>query len=104
MNLPVDTLTEPVNYDTTTQTFNIYTEDRTLIGFQDYACQAQLVDYPTTVSVVEPGQIEIIDPCLNPNEIQVLPQTPPPDYYYTGEYNPFELEPFATWPPGCAFE
>ena len=48
---------------------------------------AKLEDYPQVVSAIEQGQIEIIDPCIDPNEIYVPPQTDPLDYYYTGEVN-----------------
>ena len=64
---------------------------------------AKLEDYPQVVSAIEQGQIEIIDPCIDPNEIYVPPQTDPLDYYYTGEVNQFTLVPFETWPPGCPF-
>ena len=55
MNLPVDKSTKPVRYDSSKQIFNIYSEDRDLIGMQDYSCQAKLTDYPDVISQIEQG-------------------------------------------------
>jgi len=59
-----------------------------------FACVARFQDYQTTVSTVSAGLIEIIDPCLNPNEIQIFEQKNPPPYYYTGLINIFNLNAF----------
>lgn len=97
-NPPLAVLTDstamPMAHDSATNTFNFYAEDRDLIGIRDYACIAKFENYPTMASDVSQGQIEIIDPCLDPDEIQVFEQTNPPDYYYTGLINIFELNAF----------
>ena len=60
--------TRPLKYDTLTRTFDLYSEDLSLIGFRSLEVQAFLKDYPQVTSsspnLIE--AIEIFDPCTRP--------------------------------------
>ena len=62
-------------YDTRTQTFEIYSEDFTLIGDKTITVAAFLTNYPVMKTATPDAltKIEIINPCLNP--ISLSPTT-----------------------------
>ena len=55
-------------YDTTSRTFDIYSEDTALIGDRTFTVAAFLSDYSVTKTATPDASstIEIIDPCLDP--------------------------------------
>ena len=87
MNDPIDTTTAPLEHDTDTRTYTIYSEDYpNLIGIHPYSLEAHLTDYPVTRTPAQAvtSTIEIIDPCIDPFTLTMpATQTTPPDYYYT---------------------
>lgn len=91
-------------YYSQNRTFAIYSEDTALIGMTTVTVSAFLTDYPMIVSAVpETAQIEIIDPCLDPQSVTATAQTDPAGYRYTGS-NPsssFTLTAFEVYPPIC---
>jgi len=65
----IDAITKPpMAYDTVTNTFDIYSEDRTLIGYQVITVAAYLSEYTLVKSSLPDvtTTIEILDPCLDP--------------------------------------
>ena len=69
----IDGASSPMDYDVAGRTFGIYSEDLNLIGPREITVQAKLLDYPTVVSSIEIGSIEIIDPCLDPFSLTITP-------------------------------
>ena len=61
----------PMAYDTATRTFNVYSEDFGLLGTKSITVTAQLTTYKSTATTPEVSTtIEIIDPCLDPFNLQ----------------------------------
>ena len=75
-------------------TFGIYSEDFALIGMRTVTVSASLADYPTIISGPESVQIEIVDPCLNPQSVIASTQSNPSAYSYTADSPALEF--FAT--------
>ena len=66
----------PVAYDSSTNTFKIYSEDLFLIGTHTLSVSAKLATYPVIVSAAAVStQIQIIDPCIEPQSISGPDQT-----------------------------
>ena len=69
----IDTSTKPpMAYDTATRTFDIYSEDTALIGSRTITVAAYITNYTVTASPTPDASttIEIIDPCLDPFNLQ----------------------------------
>ena len=60
-----------MTYDPLSHTFELYSEDFSLIGTHLIEVQGYLRDYPQVVSSVpnETSSIEIVDPCERPDSI-----------------------------------
>jgi len=92
----------PVAYDSSTNTFQIYSEDLSLIGTHTIKVSAKLTTYPVII-VASPlsTQIKIIDPCIDPQTISAPVQTNPPSYGYDGTTLTFTLSPYSVFPTVC---
>ena len=102
---PLDMTTLPILYDSDLNTFEIYSEDYSLIGLRDITVEAYLTDYSQITSPApESTQLLIKDPCIDFLTITVLDQTAPASYLYTANTPElvFETVPFTTYPPECA--
>ena len=85
----------PVAYDTSFNTFKIYSEDLGLIGMHTVTVSAKLTTYPVIFTAAPLStQIEIIDPCIDPQTISAPDQTNPPAYNYDGTTLAFILAPY----------
>ena len=100
----IDSSSSPLSYDSASLTYAIYSEDRNLIGPNLIELQALFVQYPsvTSGSPVE-IDLEIIDPCLDPFDLQAPTQDPVPDYYYTFDQPALTVntKAFIVDPPVC---
>jgi len=89
---PINTTTKTstgMAYNTTSLTFEIYSENFGLLGDKTFTLAAYLTNYPVTVSSKPDSQtIKIINPCLNPFSLNATAQTNPPDYYYSSNAYP----------------
>ena len=78
-------LSNGMSYDTSSLTFDIYSENFALLGDRTITVAAYLTNYPVTGSSKPDASqtIKIINPCLNPFSLTATAQTNPPDYYYS---------------------
>lgn len=101
----IDNFSNPMQYDSATRMFNIFSIVEDLIGSWEITLSASLEDYPSIASS-EPDvstTIEIIDQCASLNYIEASEQVNPDVYYYTGS-NPaltFTTNPYTISPPEC---
>lgn len=67
----IDTSSMPLSYDTTTRTFEMYSEQMALLGTRSIAIQGYFRDYMHIKSAPPDLEttIEILDPCLRPASI-----------------------------------
>ena len=109
MNIAIDTVSQPLQYDTSTRTFTLYSEDFSLIGTHVYTLQAHLTSYITTATAIkaETSTITIIDPCLVPDDLyDPGSQMALAPYLYTAA-SPrveFTMNPFVIFPPTCVVD
>ena len=77
-------------YDTSSLTFDIYSENFALLGDRTFTVAAYLINYPDTASSKPDASqtITIINPCLNPFSLTATAQTNPADYYYSSTSYP----------------
>ena len=93
----------PVAYDSSINTFTIYSEDFALIGTHTITISAKLSTYPFIVTLTPLStQIQIIDPCIDPQTIYAPSQTNPPSYLYDGTTLAFNLTPYTVFPEVCS--
>ena len=60
------TSTTPMRYNQDMQTFQIFSSDEAIVGFQTIEITSYLREYPGVQSATETTTIEIINSCLNP--------------------------------------
>ena len=103
MSQVIDSLTQPMSYDTASRSFAFYSEDFDLIGSQEFTIQAFLIDHPTIVTTVEMAFIDISNPCPDPDLVLATPQMTLLPYKYTGASSKaqFTLNPFTVVPSTC---
>ena len=72
-------------YDTSSLTFDIYSENFALLGDRTFTVAAYLTNYPVTTSPKPDASqtIKITNPCLDPFSLTSTAQTSPADYYYS---------------------
>ena len=77
-------------YDTSSLTFDIYSENFALLGDRTFTVAAYLTNYPDTASSKPDASqtITIINPCLNPFSLTATAQSNPADYYYSSTAYP----------------
>ena len=82
----MNSVSTPMSYNAADQSFGLYSEDIALIGIQEISVHAYLVDDLSVRSETLFTDIEIIDPCLYPDLLNIIipNQTDPPRYMYTG--------------------
>ena len=94
--------TRPLRYDTLTQTFDIFSEDISLIGLRTFEVQGFFKDYlmvtSSTPNLVE--TIEIFDPCARPSSL-TDPGQKARKYFYTKGGLSFSVESFVVDPAVC---
>ena len=81
----IDTTTKPpMAYDQSINTFEIYSEDFSLLGDRNITVASFLTQYPVTKSLTPDASttIEILNPCDDPFSLTSTAQTNPPDYIY----------------------
>ena len=94
-----------MSYDSVTRTFSFYSEDYDLIGSHQFTLEAHLTEYPVTATSEKAVQstIDITNPCLDPETLEVSNQPSIPDYIYSeSQVFDFKLNPFEVFPPTCA--
>lgn len=95
--------TRPMKYDTMTRSFDIYSEDLSLVGIKSFEVQAFFKDYSTVTSLVPNlvETIEIFDPCDRPASLTDPGQDQSQKYSYTPGGLSFSVKPFVLVPPVC---
>ena len=92
----------PVSYDANTNIFQIYSEDLSLIGTHTVTVSAILTTYPIIVtSAPVSTQIQVVDPCIDPQTISAPSQINPQSYSYDGTTLAFTLVPYTVFPGVC---
>ena len=83
-SITINTTTKPpMEYDTATRIFTIYSEDFILVGTRSISVEAYLNDYSQeTRAAPVTTTIEIINPCLDPVSLTPKPIANPAPYYY----------------------
>jgi len=100
----INTLTKPpMAYNTATRTFEIYSEDFSLLGDRTITLAAFLTNYPITKSPLPdaPTTIKLLNPCLNPFSLTSNAQINPANYIYKSVARPtviFTLVPYSVDP------
>lgn len=62
---PLNSITLPISYDFASRTFELYTENVSLIGMRKLELKAYLVDYPAVIApTIQEVDVDIIDVCL----------------------------------------
>ena len=83
-------LSNGMAYNTSSLTFDTYSENFALLGDRTFTVAAYLTNYPVACSSKPDASqtIKIINPCLNPFSLTATAQTNPPDYYYSSTTYP----------------
>ena len=90
--------------------FQLYSEDRSLIGERTLTVQAKLADYSVLESIhqvtspISETTIDVINPCIHPKGIESRPQKNPTDYLYSERPSVFTISKFESIPPGCEIQ